>query len=74
MLGPALGWLASARQCFDDPYGTLTRGLLTSAFALVIGLERVFHLDPMADAGFARLTSVQHVWCLERSDEMTKMP
>jgi len=55
MLGPVLGWLASARQCFDDPYGTLTRGLLTSAFAPVIGLERVFHLDPMDDAGFARL-------------------
>jgi hypothetical protein len=56
MLGPALGWLATARQCVADPYGNLTRGLLTSAFALVIGLERVFHLDSMADAGFARLT------------------
>ena len=56
MLGPALGWLATARQCFDDPQGTLTRGLLTSAFALVVGLERVFHLDQMEDAGFARLT------------------
>jgi hypothetical protein len=56
MLGPALSWLATARQCFDDPYGTLTRGLLTSVFALVVGLERVFHLDPMEDAGFARLT------------------
>jgi hypothetical protein len=56
MLGPALGWLAIARHCFADPCGTLTRGLLSSAFALVVGLERVFHLDQMDDAGFARLT------------------
>jgi hypothetical protein len=56
MLGPVLDWLATARQCVADPYGSLTRGLLTSAFALVIGLERMFHLDSMADAGFARLT------------------
>jgi hypothetical protein len=56
MLGPALAWLATARQCFADPYGGLTRGLLTSAFALVVGLERVFHLDQMEDPGFARLT------------------
>jgi hypothetical protein len=56
MLGPVLGWLATARNCFADPCGTLTRGLLTSAFALVVGLERVFHLDQMADAGFALLT------------------
>jgi hypothetical protein len=56
MLGPALSWLATARQCFDDPGGGLTRGLLTSAFALVVGLERVFHLDQMHDAGFAWLT------------------
>jgi hypothetical protein len=56
MLGPALAWLATARQCFADPYGGLTRGLLTSAFAPVVGLERVFHLDQMEDPGFARLT------------------
>jgi hypothetical protein len=56
MLGPALSWLASARPCFDDPCGGLTRGLLTSVFALVVGRERVFHLDQRADAGFARLT------------------
>ncbi len=56
MLGPALNWLATARQCFDDPCGGLTRGLLTSAFALVVGLGRVFHLDQVQDAGFARLT------------------
>lgn len=56
MLGPALGWLAIARQCFTDPFGALTRGLLTSIFALVVGLERIFHLDEMEDAGFARLS------------------
>ena len=56
MLGPSLGWLAIARQCFPDEFATLTRGLLTSIFALVIGLERIFHLDEMEDAGFARLT------------------
>ncbi len=56
MLGPALGWLATARQCFRDEFGALTRGLLTSIFALVVGLERIFHLDEMEDAGFARLT------------------
>jgi hypothetical protein len=56
MLGPALAWLAVARQCFADPCGGLTRGLLTSAFALVVGLERVFHLDQREDAGFAWLT------------------
>ena len=53
---PALGWLATARDCFADPCGTLQRGLLTSAFALVIGLERVFHLDEMNDVGFAVLS------------------
>jgi hypothetical protein len=56
MLSPALGWLAIARQCFSDDCGALTRGLLTSIFALVVGLERIFHLDEMEDLGFARLT------------------
>jgi hypothetical protein len=59
MLGPALGWLAIAQQCFRDECGALTRGLLTSIFALVIGLERIFHLDDMEDAGFARLTGAR---------------
>jgi hypothetical protein len=44
---PALDWLATAEQCFADEYGSLRRGLLTSVFSLVIGLERVFHLDEM---------------------------
>jgi hypothetical protein len=56
MLGPALTWLGVARDCFRDPHGGLTRGLLTSVFALVVGLERVFHLDQMEDTGFALLT------------------
>jgi hypothetical protein len=56
MLPDALDWLAAARDCFTDPYGTLTRGLLTSAFALVVGLERIWHLDEMEDVGFALLT------------------
>jgi hypothetical protein len=52
----ALDWLGSARGCLSDDYGTLQRGLLTSVFALVVGLERVWHLDEMADVGFALLT------------------
>jgi hypothetical protein len=52
----ALAWLATARQCFADDCGTLLRGLLTSAFALVVGLERIWHLDEMEDTGFALLT------------------
>ena len=52
----ALGWLDIARDCFDDEYGSLQRGLLTSIFAPVIGLERVFHLQEMQDPGFAVLT------------------
>jgi len=51
----ALDWLATAEHCFADEYGSLRQGLLTSIFAAVIGLERVFHLDDMADPGFARL-------------------
>jgi hypothetical protein len=51
----ALDWLATAEECFADEYHSLRQGLLTSVFMLVIGLERVFHLDEMEDAGFARL-------------------
>jgi hypothetical protein len=49
-------WLAKARECFSDDYGSLERGFLTSVFGLVVGLERVFHLDQMQDVGFALLT------------------
>ena len=59
-MGPALGWLAVARECFRDDYGSLQRGLLTSAFALVVGLERVWHLEQMNDRGFALLTGDRH--------------
>jgi hypothetical protein len=51
----ALDWLGTAEACFKDEYGSLRQGLLTSVFSLVIGLERVFHLQEMEDAGFARL-------------------
>jgi hypothetical protein len=51
----ALQWLATAQDCFADDYGSLRAGLLTSVFSLVVGLERVFHLDQMEDGGFARL-------------------
>ena len=43
----ALDWLATAQECFADDYGSLRQGLLTSVFALLIGMERVFHLDEM---------------------------
>jgi hypothetical protein len=52
----ALNWLSIAQECFRDECGSLCRGLLTSVFALVVGLERVFHLDQMEDLGFALLT------------------
>jgi hypothetical protein len=52
----ALDWLGVARDCFADELGTLRRGLLSSVFALVVGLERVWHLDEMEDVGFALLT------------------
>jgi hypothetical protein len=55
-MGYALDWLGVAEGCFADPLGTLRRGLLTSVFALVTGLERLYHLDQMEDTGFALLT------------------
>ena len=51
----ALDLLSTAEECFADEYGSLRQGLLTSVFSLVIGMERIFHLDEMKDAGFARL-------------------
>jgi hypothetical protein len=55
----ALDWLTTAKQCFADDYGSLRQGLLTSVFSLVVGMERVFHLDEMEDPGFARLCGGQ---------------
>jgi hypothetical protein len=50
-----LNWLTSAQECFRDDYGTLRQGLLTSVFSLIVGIERMFHLDEMEDVGFALL-------------------
>src|SRR5262249_37309509 len=38
LMPAALEWLATARDCFADAYGCLRQGLLTSVFALVVGL------------------------------------
>jgi hypothetical protein len=56
LLPDALRWLGVAAGCFSDDYGTLQRGLLTSIFAPLVGLRRIFHLDQMNDTGFALLT------------------
>jgi hypothetical protein len=56
MLPAALAWLQTAQECFDDEYGSLTTGLLTSVAMLVVGVERVFHLEEMEDRGFALLS------------------
>jgi hypothetical protein len=51
-----LTWLAAANDSFPDPMGTLQRSFLTSVFNVVVGIERLFHLDQMEDIGFALLT------------------
>lgn len=51
-----LRWWQIAQQCFSDDYGSLERGFLTSVFMLIVGVERVFHLEEMDDSGFALLT------------------
>jgi hypothetical protein len=56
LLPDVLNWLATAKNCFRDEYGSLCRGLLSSVFALVIGMPRIFHLDQMEDLGFALLS------------------
>lgn len=56
LLGEALNWLDIAADCLSDPFGTLRRGLLTSIFAPLVGLERIWHLEQMEDLGFALLT------------------
>jgi hypothetical protein len=55
-MGQALDGLTTARRCFRDDAGGLQRGLLTSSFAPVVGLERIWHRDEMEDVGFALLT------------------
>lgn len=51
-----LDWWRIAQECFSDDYGSLKRGFLTSVFMLIVGVERVFHLEEMDDPGFALLT------------------
>ena len=51
-----LDWWRIAQQCFSDDYGSLERGFLTSIFMLIVGIERVFHLEQIDDPGFALLT------------------
>jgi hypothetical protein len=55
LLPQALNWLTIAEDCFADEFGSLRQGFLTSVFGLVVGLERVFHLEEMEDVGFALL-------------------
>jgi len=55
-MGQALDWLGLAQECFADEFGTLRRGLLASIFGLIVGLQRIYHLDEMEDLGFAVLT------------------
>ena len=43
MLPAALAWLQTAQECFDDEYGSLTTGLLTSVAMLA---TRIQHLNP----------------------------
>jgi hypothetical protein len=50
-----LTWLATARDCFPDEFGILQTSFLTSVFSLIVGIERLFHLDEMEDPGFALL-------------------
>lgn len=54
-----LSWWDIAQQCFSDDYGSLQDGFLASVFMLILGVERVFHLDEMDDPGFALLTGNQ---------------
>src|SRR5205823_7192543 len=56
LMGQALDWLDTARACMSDEFGCLTRGLLTSVFAPIVGLERIWHLEQMDDPGFAVLS------------------
>lgn len=60
LLPQVLRWWQVAQQCFSDDYGSLQRGFLTSVFMLIVGVERVFHLEEMDDPGFAWLTGDLH--------------
>ena len=49
-------WLAAAKDSLPDPTGVLQRSFLTSIFNVIVGIERLFHLDQMEDLGFALLS------------------
>jgi hypothetical protein len=55
LLPQARNWLTMAQECFADEFGSLRQGFLTSVFGLVVGLERVFHVEEMEEVGFALL-------------------
>ena len=56
LMPQVLRWWETAQECFSDEYGSLQQGFLTSVFMPLVGIERVFHLEQMDDAGFAVLT------------------
>jgi hypothetical protein len=55
-LPQVLSWWQTAQDCFTDDFGTLQPGFLSSVWMLVVGMERVFHLEQMDDPGFAVLS------------------
>jgi hypothetical protein len=50
-----LSWLQAARLTLPDEAGVCQPSFLTSVFSLIVGVERLFHLDQMEDVGFAML-------------------
>lgn len=50
-----MNWLATAQDCLPGA-ASLRPSLLASIFTLVVGVERLFHLDQMEDIGFALLS------------------
>jgi hypothetical protein len=55
LLPSALTWLQAARHTLADEAGIGVSSFLTSVFSLVVGVERLFHLDQMEDLGFTLL-------------------
>ncbi|MDB5307141.1 MAG: hypothetical protein JWO38_1343 [Gemmataceae bacterium] len=55
-----MNWLDAARACVPDPEDVLRPGFLTNAFHLIVGIERLLHLDQMDDLGFALLSGGRH--------------
>lgn len=50
-----MNWLHAAQATLPDPAGLGRSSFLTSVFSLIVGIERLFHLDQMEDLGFALL-------------------